>query len=126
MLITEDPDDEEKTYVYLTRYLAIIDKIKKGSNEEDFVKSRFNRNLLYYKDHFSLIKKNLINRYEQLCKEKAEPVEEKIAVEAKPAVVDNNAVIMELETGNKLLVIVCSLLLFLLQDPSSFARACIM
>lgn len=116
LLITEDPDDEEKTYVYLTRYLSVVEKIKKGSKEEDFVKSRFNRNLSYYKDHFSLIKKNLINRYELLCEENVEAANEKTVVEVKPIVADNNVGILELENGNKFLE-KCSLLIIAVAGP---------
>lgn len=62
----EDPNDEEKTYVYLIRYLKLVDEIRKLKNDEKFVQARFGSNLRWCNEECTLIRKNLVNRYNEI------------------------------------------------------------
>lgn len=61
-------EDEEKTYIHLTRYLLVLDYIYKMEKDERFVKLRYDTPRRYLTQCHIKLRTNLINRYKSAIK----------------------------------------------------------
>lgn len=71
----EEPDDEEKTFIYLLRYSRLMDDIYRLTGDAKFVQSRFGSKVRWCEEQLSIVRKNLINRYNEINASQDEPVD---------------------------------------------------